>query len=132
MSNWVHIAGVIRIGKDTWREAKQKGIVKKIFNRDGYEDMYMSKNYEGLPCGSEGPVTCVISSAQFEHIITIYGDLRSRDLDYVEYIEKWWYNLEKILKKNNMDIKHSILNIIVDRPYKNIVLQHNDIIYKEY
>lgn len=131
MSNWMHLAGIIRIDKDPWKQAKQKGVIKKMFNRDGYEDIYMSKSYEGLPCGSEGPAKCVISSGPFEHIITIYGDLRGRDIDYVEYVEKWWNNLEKILTANNMSIKHSILNVIVDQPYKNIVLQHNNIIYKD-
>lgn len=128
MSEWGHFAGMIRIAREPYRAAKQKNVLKKIFDSSFHE--YPEKVHKNLfPRGSEGPVKSKIIAYEWEYTIAINGDLRGFGKDAFEYTQLWWKDIEKKLKANNMQILQSILSVKLDCEKDIKLLTHNSSLF---
>ena len=130
MSEWGHIAGMIRIARDPYKSAKQKTILKKIF------DSNVNKSSEEVhknlfPCGSEGPAKSKIITYEWEYAIALNGDLRGFGKNAFQYTKLWWKNIEKQLKANDMQILQSVLNVKLDCEDNINLLTHHSSLFGE-
>ena len=103
MSNWTHVAGVMRIDDLRFDETKMPDF-DKIFGKtlrfeDDWPEDLESRKDEYLPIGSEGSLEMSVHVNEDIHsmaayVVTIFGDLR--DHDSPDEIINWFkkkYNL---------------------------------------
>lgn len=128
MSTWGHFAGIIRIARDPQYSAKQKHILRKVFNNIKTDT---KNDYINFPKGSEGPLKSKIITQEWEYVISLYGDLRNYTQDDLEYAKKWWKNIEERLNKYHLQIIQSILNIKLDSEKNINILVHNSALFGE-
>lgn len=129
MSQWTHVAGLIRLDsmcyehekKDRWIERNKKeillegilGPILKWHSWDADEDLdKISKEWDRiseickLPRGSEGSIEYkIITDFDTESVtafdIAIYGDLRDFGMKQVSDIQKWFYDTCKELDNSD-------------------------------
>lgn len=122
MSEWTHVAGMIRVDsmcyeheKDArWLERNRKenileGILGPILiwkdGDEGYKEWKRISKVCKLPRGSEGSIEYkIITNFDTESItafdIAIWGDLRDFGVDETHNIQRWFYNLCAELEEN--------------------------------
>lgn len=116
MSQWTHVAGIIRldsIGANTIRapvEAKNNqikaSVTKALGNTCDYNSNEESWAQCSVPCGSEGSLQYSVhpNTEKDDHnlswgYVAIWGDLRNFDMNDVPIIEEWFQRSIELLKK---------------------------------
>lgn len=101
MSQWTHVAGVIRIDAlrdGDERDIQQEEALKGLFRTWSYGDRNSKRSKCNVPSGSEGSLHVKIVPGE-EHSLAAYavllwGDLRDfGDAEDIKNLKKWWKNL---------------------------------------
>lgn len=141
MSQWTHIAGVIRIDAlrdGDERDIQQEKALKGLFRTWSYGDRD-SKRYKcNVPSGSEGSIQVKIVPGEDHslaaYVILLWGDLRDfGDAEDIRNLKKWWKNLidkferpgfapPEIKNYYFMGIRQACLKIEVEGTAKPIIL----------
>lgn len=109
MSNWIHVAGIIRIDGYVNDETFDSIIGKEcIWNSDKWDE-YDEHPEDFLPMGSEGTLQKSVwvnpnKSSLASYTISIFGDLRDRENP--DTIIEWFKNLcQKIEDSDKYDVE---------------------------
>lgn len=116
MSNWTHVAGIIRV--DGIIESSDMGNdIKRIIGKEVHFDSSMDEwndfdrnPEEYLPCGSEGTLRMTLwenpnKSSMAAYTVSIFGDLR--DHDSPTEIIKWFRNKTLMLDLVSCGIRNA-------------------------
>ena len=126
MSNWTHVAGVIRVDYIKWNEDTPELDFDKLFGKEcgydyeGFEDA--DKHPElYLPMGSEGSLQKSVwinpnDSHAARYTVSIFGDLR--DHDSCDEIIEWFKNKCQLIGNVRCGIRQA--TITVDNEYNGI------------
>ena len=116
MSNWTHVAGIVRV--DSIRCFMPEPNWEKIFGKELHyeDDIEIWEDAENnpdnyLPMGSEGSLKITIWENPsindcFSYAVSIFGDLR--DHDSSEEIIKWF---EDKVKNNGLIIRQAVITV---------------------
>lgn len=141
MSQWTHVAGVIRI--DALRDGDERDIqqhkaLKELFRTWSYMDRDSKRNKCNVPYGSEGSIQVKIVPGEDHslaaYVILLWGDLRDfGDAEDIRNLKKWWKNLidkfehpelapPEIKNHYFMGIRQAFLKVEVEGKDKPIIL----------
>ena len=113
MSNWTHVAGIVRIDSFRLFESKEMNFDeifgKEIHFDDSYEDWKDARMHPGkyLPLGSEGSLTKTVwinpdESHLAAYTVSVFGDLR--DHQSSDAIIEWFKDICSRLNVRNATI----------------------------
>lgn len=141
MSQWTHIAGVIRIDAirhGNGRDMQQHKALKELFRTWSYGDRNSKRAKCNVPYGSEGSIQVKIVPGEEDSLaayaILLWGDLRDfGDAEDIKNLKKWWKHIidkfehpdlvaPEIKNCYFMGIRQACLKIEVEGAAKPIIL----------
>lgn len=141
MSQWTHLAGVIRIDAlrdGDERDIQQEKALKGLFRTWSYGDRDFKKYKCNVPSGSEGSIQVKIVPGEEDSLaayaILLWGDLRDfGDAEDIKNLKKWWKHIidkfehpdlvaPEIKNCYFMGIRQACLKIEVEGTAKPIIL----------
>ncbi len=125
MSQWTHIAGIIRVDsihhilQHVARGQIQKELAQVLGKPVDYDSL--NDGESTLPMGSEGSLQYTVTEVDSDYgpcwgHVALWGDLR--DYEDEKAIHEWLYDILEELKKRNYIIRQCIVHIDVEYQQK--------------
>ncbi len=131
MSQWTHVAGIIRIDSmvavmSRGPDSTEDNLRRRLGEIWNYDSDYIPTSNESTPSGSEGSIQYDIVKTGNKHSlswghIVIWGDLR--DFDDPNEIYDWLGNSLVTIHEGGISIRDIIVSIVVEHSNQYIIFQ---------